>query len=198
MPLPLRNTDSKKRMTDQEIVQGLLERNNRITRRFFYVKARPLLLAVIRLVFPYQVDYDEVVAELYAYLMEDDAAKLRQFRFRSSLYQWLKVVATRFFIRRRDNVIENTSRDVLYEQGRPEKGTDSLGDLSDRMDVERMLAMMENRRYADAIRNLVLRDADPAAYAAAIGVSVANLYNIKTRAMAAFTRIALKYYSYGK
>lgn len=185
-------------MTDQEIVQGLLERNNRITRRFFYVKARPLLLAVIRLVFPYQVDYDEVVAELYAYLMEDDAAKLRQFQFRSSLYQWLKVVATRFFIRRRENVIENTSRDVLYKQVRPEKGADSVADLSDRMDVEQMLAMMENRRYADAIRNLVLRDADPAAYAAAIGVSVANLYNIKTRAMAAFTRIALKYYSYGK
>ena len=73
-----------------------------------------------------------------------------------------------------------------------------MADLSDRMDVERMLALMDNRRYADAIRNLVLRDADPAEYAAAIGVSLANLYNIKTRAMAAFTRIALKYYSYGK
>ena len=61
-----------------------------------------------------------------------------------------------------------------------------------------MLGMMENKRYADAIRNLVLGDVEPEQYAARIGVTVDNLYNIKKRAMAAFTAVAIKYYGYGK
>ena len=33
-------------------------------------------------------------------LMEDDAIKLRNFEYRSSVYQWLKILATRFFIKK--------------------------------------------------------------------------------------------------
>lgn len=57
---------------------------------------------------------------------------------------------------------------------------------------------MENRRYAEAIRQLILEDMDPQKYAAEIGVTVDNLYNIKKRAMTALTRIAIKYYGYGR
>lgn len=185
-------------MTDQEIIQGLLDRDNRITEQFFYVGCRPLLTVVMRLVFSYPVEYDEMVGELYRYLMEDDGARLRQFRYRSTLYQWMKVVATRFFVRYRDTLIENVSKEPHYEHGGEADAVDTANRTADVIDLRRLLDMMDNRRYADVIRRLVLEDADPARYAAEIGVTVDNLYNIKKRAMAALARIATKYYSYGR
>lgn len=185
-------------MTDREIIDALINRDNAVTGTFFYQKCRPLLTAVMRMVFAGPVDYDELVAELYEYLMADDCARLRSFGYRSSLYQWIKVVAIRFFIRRRDNVIENTSKEPLYERHDDDDAANDAEKTAARIDVERMLALMPNRRYAEVIRRLVLEDADPAVYAAETGVTVDNLYNIKKRAMAAFTRIAVKYYHYGR
>ncbi len=71
-------------MTDRDIIQGLIDRDNRVTYQFFYVKCRPLLSVIMRLVFSYPVEYNEMVSELYDYFMEDDCIKLRQFQYRSS------------------------------------------------------------------------------------------------------------------
>lgn len=185
-------------MTDQEIIQGLLERDNEITRQFLYVRCRPLLNAIIHVVFNYQVDYDEMVSELYSYLMANDGAKLRQFQYRSSIYQWLKVVATRFFIARHNNVIENASKEPLYQREEDEHAMDSVKAISDRIDIDNLLRMMNNQRYADAIRHLVINDMEPEKYASQIGVTVDNLYNIKKRAMSAFAELAIKYFGYGR
>lgn len=184
-------------MTDKEIIQGLINRDNRITHLFFFDRCRPLLSSIMRHVFSYPVDYREMVSLLYDYLVADDCAKIRQFQYRSSLYQWLKVVATRFFISHRNAVIEESSKEPPYEK-RDDEEVDTASELSDRMDVRALLSMMNNRRYADAIRRLVLEGVDPSLYAVEIGVSVDNLYNIKRRAMAAFAQIAIKYYSYGR
>lgn len=183
-------------MNDREIIQGLIERDNRVTQQFFFVKCRPLLTAIMRLVFSYPVEYDELVNELYDYLMENDGLKLRQFQYRSSVYQWMKVVATRFFIRRRDDMIENESKASPYERPTDDNVIDPASTISDRIDIENLLQLMDNQRYANTIRNLVLCDEDPEKYAQQTGVTVENLYNIKKRAMAALTRIAIKYYGY--
>lgn len=185
-------------MTDQEIIQGLIGRDNRVTQQFFFVKCRPLLNAVMRLVFNYPVEYDEMVSELYEYLMKDDGLKLRQFQYRSSFYQWMKVVATRFFIRYRNKMIENTSKEPLYGQEADDEVIDTVNAISDQMDVAKLLRLMDNQRYANAIRNLIINDMEPEEYARQIGVTVDNLYNIKKRAMTALTRIAIKYYGYGR
>ena len=185
-------------MTVREIIQGLIERDNHITYQFFYVKCRPLLTAIMRLVFSYQVEYDEMVSELYDYLMDEESSKLRQFQYRSSVYQWMKVVATRFFIRKRDSLIETKSTEFSYERETDDNVIDTVNILSNQLDVAKLLQLMENQRYADAIRNLILNDIEPEQYAMQIGVTVDNLYNIKKRAMTALTRIAIKYYGYGQ
>lgn len=184
-------------MSDQEIVQGLIDRDNKITEQFFFVKCRPLLTAIMRLVFSYPVDYNEMVNELYKYMMSDDAAKLRQFQYRSSIYQWMKVVATRFFIRQRDLMIEDTSKEPLYDK-LDEEEIDTAQTVAMKIDVDSLLALMDNKRYSDTIRRLVLEDVEPEKYAAEIGVTVDNLYNIKKRAIAALMRVAIKYYCYGR
>lgn len=185
-------------MTDAEIINGLIGRDNDITEQFFYVKCRPLLTAVMRLVFKGKVDYNEMVSELYDYLMEDDCKKLRQFQHRSSIYQWIKVVATRFFIHRRNAMIEDVSKEPRFGHGADDEAVDTANVIGDKIDVANLLQLMDNQRYADAIRNLVLADMDPERYASQIGVTVDNLYNIKKRAMTALTRIALKHYGYGQ
>ena len=103
-------------MTDMEIIQGLIDRDDCITYQFLYVKFRPLLTAIMCHVFNYPVEYDEMVSELYDYLMQDDNACLRKFQFSSSVYQWLKVVATRYFINRRGSLIDDTTKEYPYEK----------------------------------------------------------------------------------
>ncbi len=61
-----------------------------------------------------------------------------------------------------------------------------------------MLSLMENQRYAEVLRHLILYDEDPANYANEIGVTVDNLYNIKKRAITAFSQLAIKFYNDGR
>ena len=51
---------------------------------------------------------------------------------------------------------------------------------------------MRNQRYAKVIRMLIIDDMEPEKVAQELAVTVDNLYNIKRRAMAALTNVALK------
>ena len=177
--------------SDRQTVALLIARDEEATRRFFYDSCRPLLLSVMGAVFPYEVEYDELVGELYHYLMADDAARLRQFQYRSSLYLWLKVVATRFFIHHRSSVIENASHEPLYISERQQPSYDTARHTEAQLEVEQLLELMGNERYQTVIRRLCLADEAPDEVARSMGVTVANLYNIKRRAMALLAQTAL-------
>ena len=174
-------------MTDQQIIQGLIARDNAITQEFFFERCKPLFYAIIRKVFSYEVDYDEFVNELYVYLMENDAARLKQFEGRSSLYQWLKVTATRYFIKKRDLLIEDLSKETpLEEEAIMEKPA-----IASLLDVQRLLDAMPNRRYAMVIRKLMIEEYSPEELATEMHITTDNLYNIKRRAMMQLMQVAL-------
>ena len=176
-------------MTEQEIIQGLIARDNRITEEFFFVKCRPLFYSIMRLVFDYEIEYDEMVNELYVYLMEDDASKLRNFEYRSSVYQWLKILSIRFFIKKRARMIDDNSQATPYNgQGQE---PDSPATTSAEYDIERLFEAMPTKRYVHVIRRLILEDCDPEELAREMNITTANLYNIKRRSMAQLTRIAI-------
>ena len=174
-------------MPDQQIIQGLIERDNAITQEFFFERCKPLFYAIIRKVFSYEVDYDEFVNELYVYLMENDAARLMLFEGRSSLYQWLKVTATRFFIKKRDLLIDDISKETPLEEWiiTEKPATSSL------LDVQRLLDAMPNRRYAMVIRKLMIEEYTPEELATEMHITTDNLYNIKRRAMMQLMQVAL-------
>ena len=174
-------------MTDQPIIQRLIERDNAITQEFFFERCKPLFYAIIRKVFSYEVDYDEFVNELYVYLMENDAARLKQFEGRSSLYQWVKVTATRFFIKKRDLLIEDLSKETpLEEEAIMEKPA-----IASLLDVQRLLDAMPNRRYAMVIRKLMIEEYSPEELATEMHITTDNLYNIKPGAMMQLMQVAL-------
>ncbi|MBR1916953.1 MAG: sigma-70 family RNA polymerase sigma factor [Bacteroidaceae bacterium] len=177
-------------MTDQEIIQGLIARDNLVTRDFFFVKCRPLFCSIMQKVFDYEVDYDEFVNELYVYLMENNASKLRNFEYRSSVYQWLKVLAIRFFINKRGKMIDDTSQETPYDGYN--QTVDIENDMISEGDVERLFNNMPNKRYVHVIRCLILEEWEPEQLAHEMNITTANLYNIKRRAMAQLTRVALK------
>lgn len=176
-------------MTDNEIIRALINRDETVTRQFFFKDCRPLFLSIMRHVFSYAVDYNEFINEFYVYLMDDDARRLRQFEGRSSLYQWIKVVAIRYFIAKRSRMIDmNRDNSLLrVKQARIDADEKSLYKL----DMESLLARLSNKRYATIIRRLVIDDAEPEEVACEFGITTANLYNIKKRAIAALTAIAL-------
>ena len=175
-------------MTDIEIVKALIERDEIVTREFFFRRCKPLFYNIIAMVFPYEVDYDEFVNELYIHLMENDAARLKSFQNRSSVYQWLKILAIRYFIRKRGKLIENTSKEPQYTM--EDEGEDTFSEA--KHDVDRLLKAMPNQRYAEVIRRLILDDCDPDTLAEEMNIKTTNLHNIKRRAILQFTEIALK------
>ena len=182
-------------MTDFEIIEALVARDNAMTQEYLFEQCRPLFLSVIRRVFDYEVDYDEFVNELYIYLMENDAARLKQFEGRSSLYQWLKVTATRFFIKKRDQLIEDQTNDTLYEEEDIKDNPMSASVL----DVQRLLDAMPNKRYAYVIRKLIIEEYTPEELSVEMHITTDNLYNIKRRAMMQLMQIALNdIRAYGK
>ena len=179
-------------MSDQQIIEALIARDEQVTRQFFFGNCRPLFLSIIRRVFSYEVDYDEVVNEFYLHLMENDAYRLRQFQGRSTIYQWMKVIAIRYFIAKRDSMIDNESKDALLDSVVQNETVDSEKKMTAKMDIEHLLSLMPNRRYVYVIRRLVLQEAEPKVVAQELKTNVDNLYNIKKRAIAALTEIALK------
>ena len=175
-------------LSDKEIINGLIAHDNKITETFFFRKCRPLFISIINHVFSYEVDYDEFVNELYVYLMIDDAAKLRGFQYRSSLYQWLKVIAIRYFVKKRDKMIEDKSSETPYNEC-----VNASNEIdSSLVDLKHLFELMPNQRYVYIIKRLVIDGIEPGDLAQELNITVANLYNIKRRAMAQLTRIALK------
>ena len=178
-------------MTDQQIIEALIARDERVTQQFFFKSCRPLFMSIMRNVFSYEVDYDEFVNEFYLHLMENDAYRLRQFQGRSTIYQWMKVIAIRYFIAKRNSMIDMEPKEYLFEN---EIHEDTVNEAATnaKMDIEQLFSMMPNKRYVHVIRRLVLEEAEPKVVAAELMTNVDNLYNIKKRAIAALTEIALK------
>ena len=179
-------------MTDQEIISSLIAHDPKVTAQFFFKDCRPLFISIIRRVFENQiVDYDEIISELYVLLMENDARKLRTFKYESTLFQWLKTIAVRHCLelKRRDKVIDNESQEPLVNNG---KNLSYVESSQAKMDVESLLRQMNNQRYALVIHLLMIEEKSPEEVAKQLSITVANLYNIKRRAMKALVEVALK------
>lgn len=69
---------------------------------FFHTRCRPLLSKIIWTIFNSHADYEELVNSLYEYLKAPGRDgvmwhRLRTFDYRTSLFDWIKVVAVRLF-----------------------------------------------------------------------------------------------------
>ena len=188
-------------MSDREIVEGLIARDEKITLLFFFVKCRPLFYSVIAHFFSYPIDYDELVNELYVNIMANDAQGLRSFSYQSSLCQWLKRVAYNYFSHKckRERFIEDKSREeekdeeqgleygLLHREVAVEVDTHIAV-----MDLKALLSNMKNERNRYVLEKLFIEAYDYDELAKMMGISKANLYNIRKRAVDELSQIALR------
>ena len=178
-------------MTDQEIIQGLIDRNERITQDFFFRRCQPLIFALISKFYPQGADYDELVNELYLHLMENEARRLRQWEGRSSIYQWLKMVARNFFLDKinRERVIETETDKRLLNKANDYATADNSANEAV-MDVAAILDLIENDNYRLVLQKHVIEGMSFDDLEKVTGIKKANLYNIKKRALNAMEKIA--------
>jgi DNA-directed RNA polymerase specialized sigma24 family protein len=99
------------------------------------------------------------------------------------------VVAIRFFIKKRKKMIENNNGETLYD-GTTIQPVDER-DTSARSDLQRLFSLMTTKRYVFVIQRLVIEGQEPEQLAKEMDITVENLYNIKRRAMAQLTQVAL-------
>ena len=97
--------------------------------------------------------------------------------------------AIRFFLSLRDHkMIEYVPLDVLYNESISQEEQHKI---IASYDINRLIDSMPNQRYAHVVRCLLLEDTDVETLAREMGITTANLYNIKHRALAQLTDVAL-------
>ena len=87
-------------------------------------------------------------------------------------------------------MIEDVSHEPLYS-GQQQIAADDR-DGAAYTDLQRLMDLMHTKRYAYVIQRLMIDECEPEQVAKELNVTVANLYNIKRRAMAQLIRVALK------
>lgn len=175
-------------MTENEkkIIEGLINRDEKVTNDFFYAQCKPLLSSVAREVFMEDMDYDEIIDGLYNYLTADNGAVLRQFAGRgnkSTIYKWLRATAKSYFQKKKkDAVIDFRSKTPLCI-GNVGESSDKTQRKDREMDVAALLDMIELERDRLVLEKIDVEGVSYDELAAQTGLSKANLYNIRKRAL---------------
>jgi hypothetical protein len=88
--------------------------------------------------------------------------------------------------------MQSNKDDSFHKEIAQTNTVDTEKRVSAKIDIEHLFSLMSNKRYVQVIKRLVLDDAEPQVVADELQVSIDNLYNIKKRAIAAITDVALK------
>jgi hypothetical protein len=167
--------------TDKEIIDAIIKNNRAVIEYFFCKKCSKLLSYIAYAIFDSQVDCKELLSEFFLYIAQNDWYKLKQFDYRSSLHTWISVVASRFFQKKRDTLVEKGSSEALISQNK--EICTPIYKLDYKMDLYRALDKMGNERYRKVIYALDLEDREPEDVATELNVSIDYLYNLHHRAI---------------
>ena len=171
-------------MTFEEIIQRLKDRDERVTRCFFFwegptiqhieelrktnprkaallpkpvcVTCRPGLLKVLHKLYgPNHFNYEGLVTDFYYYLISDD--RLSTINDPRALMGWIVTTAYYFFLHekiRHDKTLENPSLDSLLMRGLDIESDDAAAQA--REFVEEVIKAMPNRSYAKILNEVSL------------------------------------------
>lgn len=178
---------------DAEIIVGLKSSDSAIrdfyVNRLFYKELKPLLCTIQYSLFKGTVDYDELVNDLYIHLSRNNWSALDSYRGdnQARLSSWVSRVAWHYFM----NSYRRLSRVLPDEDGVLEsmKPYTVVSDDDIRMDIEEVLKLMPNRRYAEVLKLNLYYGYPAEDIAVLMNTTVSNVYNIKHRAVMQFISI---------
>ena len=89
-------------MTDQQIVNNLINGDHRTIKDFFFVRCKPMLIYIGQYFCQHKHAPEELIGEFYEFLSADDWHKLRIFKYTCSLNSYVTIIASRYFQHKRD------------------------------------------------------------------------------------------------
>lgn len=174
---------------DKVFIRGLKKHDENTCHQFFYTEIDGILHKIRMEVFRGNVDFDELVSELYLYFSRDNWAKLDAFDGKNGcrLRTWMIPVAWRYFMSvrerlpRTENIDDNSGviRDSVRDDLR----------IQIAIDVNAVLSRMPNHRYAEIIRLLLIEGYASQDVADMLALRVENIYNLKHRAINQFIEL---------
>lgn len=175
--------------TDAIFIEALRNGNNEVSRIFFYKEIGGILHKIRMEVFRGNVDFDELVSELYLYLSRDNWTKLDGFDGKNGcrLRTWMIPVAWRYFMSIRERLLRTEN---IYDNSGVIRSSvrDDLR-IQIAIDVNAVLSRMPNQRYAEIIRLLLIEGYASQDVADMLNLRVENIYNLKHRAINQFIEL---------
>lgn len=177
-----------KKISDTEYIAGLKSGNNHIIESFFYGLCNYLLNDIKFSLMDGNVDYDELVNELFLYLSKDNWHKLDTFAGINgcSLCSWVTRITWRYFFKRRECLLGKTTLDITDTHVC--LTSDNL-DTEIAMDVTTTFERMPNKRYVQVLQWMLVEGYDADEVATKLNTTAANVYNIKHRAIVQFVEV---------
>lgn len=190
-------------INDHDIVVALLQRNENVTREFFYRRCYPLFKSVYD---NYHTDCSscmEFIGEIYIHIMSPQKTtglcKLEQFKFQSTLFTWLKTVCLFYcykkYERKQKFQIRRIAEKFDDDGVRIEVLNESIcidNTSLENYDAEKMLQLMPNRRYSQLLRLRYFQGHTNEETAQLMGMNMNTYYNKHKMAKEQYLKIIKK------
>ncbi len=195
---------------DIQIAKALINRDERITRSYYYKQCYPLFKSIYDNYYTDCKCCKEFMDEIYIVVLAPSKVtgkcQMENYRGESTLASWLKAVClyycyNKFELQKRIPIYEplshNTEKDenddVFGDRSRKAELSNSI-DFSgmNRSDVEALLSLMPNTRYRRLIRLRYLELRTNEETANELGMSMDNYYNVHLRAKAQYDKVCRK------
>ncbi len=183
-----------KGMTDQKIIAELIADNASVVEFVFYQKCKAMFEYAVKSIFTYQVTRNELISELYLFLRDDNWRKVREFEGRSKFTTWLSVVSIRFFLKRKASLIDVEAKYALCsDKVMNLAGKNAHEEMIGKIDLINAIQRLKSPRDKYVILSLEIEGYDADEVALNLGVTKANLYNIKKRALEKLSKSLTEY-----
>ena len=170
------------------IAQKLIERDPQTTEKFYLEGCAGMLSYIMKHLYPNgaNVEMEEVINDLYLYLMKEDAAVLRRFRGESKLTTFIRQVAKNYFKRKKDNESKRRiAEDKYVEQEAFDRLCEEIKKTT-KDEINKTLERMSDKRSSYLIRRLYLDGYPAASVAQELDVPIETFYVLRQRASIKF------------
>lgn len=197
-------------LQDLQIAKALLNRDEQVTRKYFYQQCYPLFKSIYDNYYTDCTCCKEFMDEIYIVVLAPSKTtgkcQMENFRGESTLASWLKTAClyycyNKYELKQRMPVYEPlphpTEKDEEDDVFSDRKKDESLSNPIDfsgmnRSDVEVLLSMMPNIRYRNIIRLLYLEQKTHKETAEALGMTMDNYYNKRILAEKQYMQVCRK------
>ena len=187
---------------DLAIAKAILDRDENVTRHYFYGKCYPLFRSIYNRYYTDCTCCKEFIDEIYILILspgkETGRCQLDNFKGESSLASWLKAICLFYCYKKykvkndmpRNEPILSIEKETNHsELDRKESIYGSIdidADNLNREDIHKLLDLMPNGSYRELIRLRYLEQKDNEEAARILGVTMSNYYNMHKRAKEQF------------